>query len=167
MRTDKQIQASRTNGSKSRGPVTAEGRLNSSGTRLRHGLYARAIVLDGESRKRFIALIESLYTEFDPQTASQEMLVERLAVAQWRQMRLWTYERSAITREAKKQREATGLKSAATVDSIAFQVLPPAKISQHEMRLDRQVARWYDRLMKIKEKVGSQEVIENNEESQK
>jgi hypothetical protein len=77
------------------------------------------------------------------------MLVERLAVAQWRQMRLWTYERNAIIREAKRQSETLGLKSAATADSIAFQSLPPAKLSQHEMRLDRQVARWYDRLLKI------------------
>ena len=164
MRTDKQIEASRLNGSKSRGPVTAQGRRNSGLNKIRHGLFASTILLDGESRERFAALMDSLYAEYQPQTTSQELLVEKMAVAQWRQMRLWTYERCAITREAAKQRAATGLSSAQMVDSIAYSVISPSALSQHEMRLDRQFDRCYDRLTKLKSGHRTQEHIENKEQ---
>jgi hypothetical protein len=166
-RTPKQISASRTNGAKSRGPTTAEGRLKCSGTRLRHGRYAASIVLDGESRKRFLSLIESLYLEFQPQTACQEMLVEKMAVAQWRQMRLWTYEKTTITREAEKQRELTGLSTPLAVDAVAFQSLAATGLTQHEMRFDRQFTRSLNRLVQLQKKVGTQQVIETIEGREK
>ncbi len=57
MRTERQIEASRANGAKSRGPVTPEGRRNSCGNALKHGLFADTIVLKGELEERFLELL--------------------------------------------------------------------------------------------------------------
>src|SRR5271170_5617823 len=147
MRSDKQIEASRQNGKKSRGPVTAQGRLNSAGNRLTHGLAARTILLKHESPKRLGSLIERLYTEFQPQSYCQELLVEKMIVAQWRQMRLWNYEKSSILREAEKHRQSTGDVSPLDIDALACETGNAARFNQQEMRLDRQFNRALDRLI--------------------
>jgi hypothetical protein len=166
MRSEKQIQASRTNGSKSRGPVTAEGRRNSAENRKHRLICANAVVLEGESRKQFLKLLGEFQEEFQPRTASHRLLVEKLAMAQWRQSRLLTYERNAILRESAKQRASTGIVEPSIVDGLAFESLTRSAMSEYEMRLDRQVARWYDRLMKIKYSLRSQETIENKRSPQ-
>ena len=45
MRTPKQIAASQSNGALSNGPISIQGKLNSSRNSLRHGLLARVVVL--------------------------------------------------------------------------------------------------------------------------
>jgi len=49
MPIEKQIQASRANGARSRGPTSAQGKKNSSRNALRHGLFAGTVVLQGEA----------------------------------------------------------------------------------------------------------------------
>jgi hypothetical protein len=94
-RSQKQIEASRINGAKSRGPVTEEGRLNSRRGSWRQHILARTVVLDGESRERFNELHQSLISELQPATPIENLLVSRMAVAQWRQLRLWSLEKAA------------------------------------------------------------------------
>ena len=53
MRTEKQIQASRLNGQKSRGPISSDGKRNSSRNSLDHGLLAEEFIIDGECAERF------------------------------------------------------------------------------------------------------------------
>jgi hypothetical protein len=89
IRSQKQIEASRANGAKSHGPVTAQGRLNSSKMDWRRGMLGRAIVLKRESRPRFDELHHSLLAELKPTTPIESLLVEKMVVAQWRQMRFW------------------------------------------------------------------------------
>jgi hypothetical protein len=65
MASEKQKAASRANGARSRGPVTPEGRLRSSRNNIERGMLARTVVLDGESRPRFDALMTSLLNEHE------------------------------------------------------------------------------------------------------
>jgi len=81
MPTDKQIQASRTNGALSRGPATEQGKRNSASNSTRHGLLAQTVVLDEEDADRFQELLASFMDEYKPSTASQVSLVETMAVA--------------------------------------------------------------------------------------
>jgi hypothetical protein len=94
MRTEKQIAASQANGAKSRGPVTARGKRVSSQNSLRHGMLARALLLPGESVDRFSLLYQSFYDELLPRTSIELALIEKMAVAHWRQMRLWSFEKA-------------------------------------------------------------------------
>jgi len=58
MRSEKQIQASKTNGARSRGPITEQGKRNSSRNSARHGLLSQTVVLNDESAARFQQLLK-------------------------------------------------------------------------------------------------------------
>ena len=96
MTTQKQTEASRINGAKSQGPVTPEGKQISSGNATRHGLLSGAIVLKGEPIERFEALCDSLIAEHQPATQSELSAVNAMAAALWRQLRVWSFEKSCV-----------------------------------------------------------------------
>jgi hypothetical protein len=95
MNTERPQNASRANGSKSRGPVTPAARRASSQNAITQEMLCTTIVLNGESRDRFLGLLTSLFEEFQPQTPFEESLIENMAVARWRQMRIWGMEKAA------------------------------------------------------------------------
>src|SRR4051812_15574236 len=95
----RKIQSSRANGARSRGPSTPAGKQVSAMNGLRHGMLAQTVVLTGESKSRFIALLQALVEEYQPPTESETGLVEAMAVARWRQMRVWGIEKSDFDRE--------------------------------------------------------------------
>jgi hypothetical protein len=97
--TPKQIQAARTNGSSSKGPITPQGKQSSARNSTRHGLLAQTVVLEEESTERFLDLLVAYMDEYQPATASQVSLVETMAVARWRQLRVWGAEKPAIDRD--------------------------------------------------------------------
>ncbi|MCC6586732.1 MAG: hypothetical protein IT168_08585 [Bryobacterales bacterium] len=88
--TEKQIEASRLNGAKSRGPVSIEGRSISSQNATTHGLNARRILLKNESVDEFNELLQSNYAQFLPQTPPEMRIVEEYSVAEWRVRRAWS-----------------------------------------------------------------------------
>ena len=66
MRSERQILASRANGARSRGPVTAEGKRRSSRNAVSHGLLAEVVVLPGESQDAFCRLLTDYLKRFEP-----------------------------------------------------------------------------------------------------
>src|SRR5438067_1210728 len=88
MATIAQIEANRSNASKSTGPKTPEGkaavRLNS----LRHGLRARTVVLPGENPEEFQELCDDLEAEWKPKSRSEQFYVEQMAISQWKLTRM-------------------------------------------------------------------------------
>jgi hypothetical protein len=96
MATDKQIEANRANSRRSTGPRTPEGKAASSRNAVRHDLLARAFVLQSECPERFETLVDSFYAEYRPVTATEAALVEAMATARWRLLRLSNLEISAV-----------------------------------------------------------------------
>src|SRR5712692_395857 len=88
MPTQLQSDTARTNGAKSNGPATPEGRAISSRNSLRHGLTAKAVVLPGESQEEFQALLDDHVDQFQPATGVESSLVQTMAVARWRLNRI-------------------------------------------------------------------------------
>jgi hypothetical protein len=122
MSSSLRIQASRANGARSRGPVTEdgkrasaansakstgavtpEGKSRSAQNATRHGLLSESIVLDDECAENFALVLSLLEDELNPVTGIEQRFVETMALAQWRQLRLWTVEKVQIDREARKQ----------------------------------------------------------------
>ncbi len=92
MPTDKQVSASRKNGARSRGPVTPQGKRNSARKISPYSGLARSVVLEGESRVRFDALIVKLTQSLKPQSDLDHLLIGKMATSHWRQIRLWESE---------------------------------------------------------------------------
>ena len=96
MSSNRRIQSARANGAKSRGPITAAGKLISSQNSTIHGLAAKTLVLTNESRDRFQALLQSYVDELQPQTQIEMDLIEQMTVSKWRQRRLWGIESAML-----------------------------------------------------------------------
>ena len=99
MRTKKQIEASRRNARKSTGPRTAQGKAASSMNALRHGLRARTVVLPGENQEDFDQLHAALQDQYQPQTPSEQLLVDQAAIAQWKLVRAEAFEAQTFAGE--------------------------------------------------------------------
>jgi hypothetical protein len=99
MATDKQIEANRRNAAKSTGPRTPHGRAASSRNALRHGLLSKTVVLQSECPTRFEASVASLYAEHAPVTPTECTLVDTMASARWRLMRLANLEAASVDHE--------------------------------------------------------------------
>jgi hypothetical protein len=95
--TEKQIEANRLNAQKSTGPKTPEGRAAVRLNGVTHGLTAETIVLKGESEADFTNLLNSLESEHDPISPTEEALVVQLAMATWRLRRLYHQEAGFYT----------------------------------------------------------------------
>jgi hypothetical protein len=156
MRTERQIEASRVNGAKSRGPVTAEGKWNSSRNSTRHGMLAESVVLEGESQERFLELLAEIDGELQPETPVEHALVQKMAVAQWRQFRLWTLEKTAIDHLIRKQAQTVGCNEhKATCASLAFRTLADESRSldlfhRYDSLCDRQYLRAHKRFLELR-----------------
>jgi len=164
MSTERQQNASRTNGSKSRGPVTPEGKLASSQNAMTHGLLSATIVLQGESTDRFEKLIAALYEEFQPETPFEESLIENMAVARWRQRRIWGMEKAGMDHEVRRQAGLSSSNSAdifhadnATRASLAFRTLSDDSrslelINRYDSRYERQYYRAHRRFLEVRDR---------------
>lgn len=84
MSTPTRAEIARANGAKSRGPVTPEGKARSAKNSLRHGLLAKSVVLECESKERFLELLQTLIDEFHPATDGEMYLVHDMACVRWR-----------------------------------------------------------------------------------
>lgn len=88
MSSQKQIDANRRNAQSSTGPRTPEGRAAVRLNALTHGLTAANLVLHTEDQEAFEELLQASLDEFDPQTPTEQTLVEQLVCASWRLRRL-------------------------------------------------------------------------------
>jgi hypothetical protein len=88
MATARQIEANRRNAQKSTGPKTVRGRAVVRWNGLKHGLNARTLILPGENRADFQALLHALEAEHQPTTPRQRKLVKESAEAIWRAGRI-------------------------------------------------------------------------------
>ncbi len=152
MRTERQKQAARANGAKSRGPITPEGKLASSRNAMTHGLLAGTVVLKGESEERFNALLADLHAELQPQTAVEITLVETMAAARWRQLRIWGIEKA--TMEHQMRIEDDPEEDPATRCARAFRTLGDNSralelINRYDARYERQYLRAHRRFLEL------------------
>jgi hypothetical protein len=151
--SERRAAAARANGAKSRGPVTAIGKANSSRNSHRHGLRSQTLLADPESAGQLTALIASLEREFQPQSEIERTLIGTMALSRWRQTCVRKLETSEIDREVRRLKSLTpgGLhreEDPLTLIALAFRALSGDGGSLDLIgRLDSRCARQYDRAL--------------------
>lgn len=95
-RTQRQIEAARKNGARSKGPVTPAGKARSSQNALKSGLYARAICLVTEDHAEFERFRDNLIAELAPATALELDYAEEFIACRWRIRRVRTAEAVSV-----------------------------------------------------------------------
>jgi len=101
--TEKKREANRQNAQKSTGPKTKKGKQIASQNALKHGLFARALILDSphihENKTEYNGLIYSLTKSLNPEGPAEEFLVRKAANCLWRSRRAVYAENAQIRRQ--------------------------------------------------------------------
>jgi len=148
-----------------RGPKTPAGKSRAARNSVRHGLLTRNLLIDRDSADRFHELVNNLYDEFQPQTHAERAAVDTMAWARWRQMRMWTLERSLVDAEIHKLNTAHATTAAVSSvpgndgcnrAALAFRNLTDHSaalnvLNRYEGSFDRQFSRALRRLVTIRE----------------
>ncbi|MEO8595599.1 MAG: hypothetical protein ABI759_19935 [Candidatus Solibacter sp.] len=99
MASQKQIVANRRNATKSTGPTTAAGKSTSSHNALKTGLYAKSMIIRGESTADLQERIDDYYRRYRPETPELRSLIDELITIEWELLRLtrvgadmWNYQ---------------------------------------------------------------------------
>jgi hypothetical protein len=104
--SDRRAKTSPVNGAMSRGPVTLAGKQASSVNARSHGILSRELLLPSEDPAEYRQLLGELTLELRPSGTLEHALVERIAIAMWRQRRLVRAENARVL---KLQLQATAL----------------------------------------------------------
>jgi hypothetical protein len=152
MATERQIQSARANGARSRGPVTPEGKQKSSRNAIRHGILANTVALEGESKERFEELLASLTAEWQPRNTTETALVETMAAARWRWLRVLAIQKMQFDIDMARQ---PNVPSPLACAAIAFKKLSDNSrtldvLLRYEVAFDRQFYRALNTLMKLR-----------------
>ena len=94
--SEKKRRANQENGRKSRGPSTPHGKSHSRWNSFQHGFFAKDLsIVKGKhlpDYEDFVKLHKALREELNPQSITEELLVENFAVNCWRRARSLKYE---------------------------------------------------------------------------
>jgi hypothetical protein len=77
----RRVQSSKADGARSKGPSTPAGKQRSSLNALRHGMCAKCIVLDHESRDNFLVLVQQHTGLFQPANEVEVGMIEEMCAA--------------------------------------------------------------------------------------
>ena len=120
MTSVKQLTANRTNGKKSTGPKTKNGKDRAKMNALKHGLTAaQGVLIEGEDPEEFEAWCADFIAKYRPTTALRHGLVLQLAVESWRLQRVAGIEGTFI----RACQEETAAEIEASFDDAYYQPL--------------------------------------------
>ena len=96
MTSPDKTRSNKANAKKSTGPRTRDGKARASANAMTHGVLSRNLLLPDEDEAEWQELLTRLITELQPVGTLEQILVERIAVAAWRERRLIRVETARI-----------------------------------------------------------------------
>lgn len=83
---------------KATGPRSLQGKQRSKSNALKNGIFAKAILLEGESRAEYELLLNGLREDLQPRGMLEAVIVEEIAVIVWQKRRFRQAERAEIAK---------------------------------------------------------------------
>ena len=148
MRSLKQIEASRANGAKSRGRASETAGQAAERNSFRYGLLAGTVVLPGESNERFLEMVQTLAGQFKPANEAEAALLDTMAMARWRQLRVVGLQRAATEMEMARQE---GPAPNRALEALKDHNGSLAALQRNEMAYSRQFDSALRMLLRLKE----------------
>jgi hypothetical protein len=146
MSTEAQVHANRANAQLSTGPRTGDGKAASSQNAYRHGLRSANPIAPGEDPSVWQAFALEVLAELDPAGMAQRLLAERIALLQWKLLRIPAIEatqmagtRHALRENAARRGQQVPLHPPAAM-LVAIDLDAMIKLQTYEMRLQRALA---------------------------
>jgi hypothetical protein len=102
----------------STGPRTPTGKERTKHNAIRHGVFSRGILLQGESKSEFDELRSGLWRDFEPEDTYQELLVNNIAINFWRRQRLLRTERAAVEGKVDAEAPTSVIPSGSQMDRV-------------------------------------------------
>ena len=96
MTTAKQVKANQANSKKSTGAKTEQGKQAVANNAVKHGIFSTRLIMSFESVEEYAELLDGLIDSLHPVGTVEQLLVEKVAVAMWRQLRLTRAESASI-----------------------------------------------------------------------
>ncbi len=94
---ERRREINRANAAHSSGPRTPAGKLASSRNSLKHGLASGELIIPGEDRAAFEALLNNFLIEHQPANPTEELLVNEMAQAYWLTQRAIYFQNACFT----------------------------------------------------------------------
>src|SRR5215213_5704739 len=141
-RTPAQIDASRRNGARSRGPVTEEGKARTSRNALKHGLTAlHHLVLEDEVPDALKTLIATVAEETGAASEIEARLARRLAIALWKGERAERIETALFDAAPKLRPPPTGFQWEEADPLTTFDVRRFNAVRSYQAQQGREISR--------------------------
>jgi hypothetical protein len=147
MPSELKSETARTNGAKSHGPKTPEGKEASSRNSLKHGMTARnTFILECENKEDYREFLAEHIAIHQPVTAPEKELVDQMAIARWRIRRFVNAETVLIDCEVVRNRDKVEKEFATTscdvhvamaIRSLADESRSLSLMSRYEARHQR------------------------------
>jgi hypothetical protein len=134
------IEANRANSQLSTGPKTEAGKQRSSLNALRHGLTSQIVVMPTEDLEVYQLHLKSFTGEYNPQGATESLLVQTVADTAWRLNRVAVLEINLLAPAAANQPDPLD-DTPDLVVSLESQSKALANLSLYSQRLSRQFER--------------------------
>jgi hypothetical protein len=141
------LETSRINGSKSRGPITIQGKSISSQNSLKHGATSSRVVLKHESQEEFDQLKDSFIDRFNPADVLEHELVHEMSAARWRMRRIEAME-SALFDKAIEDQLDNPDNDPARAQMLAYIEVAESKSYRALQRHQSQLRRAYEKAWK-------------------
>lgn len=109
---------SRLNGAKSRGPRSERGKAIAAQNATKHGLLStKPPLVLGEDLESFQGIVQGLIDEYQPQTATEQLLVQQVAMGWLRLHRLWGVEAASASIKMIRLERAAKYPETSTIDT--------------------------------------------------